>query len=241
DGTLPQPLEYLVRDVARRHGTIRVRELGCCLRVSDPAVLDEIMATSSLAPLGLSRLAPTVLGSAGSVAETLQALRAAGHAPIEEDAQAAPIAEHAGEHRAEAGRRRQPSGAELLPGGSELPGGAVPGPARSDQQSQPSGDLTAVASELLAAGAGTVRELSGKAPEGLEAAAKLTTREQRLLGDAIDKGAPVRISYTNARGADTIRVIEEAVLEGPLLHAWCTLRQDDRVFALARISSVSPA
>ncbi|MGH3663292.1 MAG: helicase-associated domain-containing protein, partial [Micromonosporaceae bacterium] len=42
DGTLPQPLEYLVRDVARRHGTIRVRELGCCLRVSDPAVLDEI-------------------------------------------------------------------------------------------------------------------------------------------------------------------------------------------------------
>ncbi len=57
-GVLPQPLEYLVADVARRHGTLRGRSVGCVLRADDPALLTEIAATKALASLRLTVLAP---------------------------------------------------------------------------------------------------------------------------------------------------------------------------------------
>lgn len=80
-GRLPQVLSYLVEDVARRHGRVRVQPAGCCLCSDDEALLTEILHTRSLASLRLVRLAPTVLASAEPEAKTLAALRAAGFAP----------------------------------------------------------------------------------------------------------------------------------------------------------------
>ena len=84
-GKLPQPLEYLVGDVARRHGALRVRTVACVLRADDPALLAEIAAAKSLASLGLVVLAPNVLASAVPMEKTLAQLRAAGYAPVGED------------------------------------------------------------------------------------------------------------------------------------------------------------
>lgn len=92
-GALPQPLAYLVTDLARRHGAVRVREVACVLRADDPALLAELAGARVLRPLGLSELAPTVLGSARPVAETLAALRAAGYAPVGETADGVPRVE----------------------------------------------------------------------------------------------------------------------------------------------------
>ncbi len=90
-GALPQPLRYLIADVARRHGRVRGRAVVCCLRSDDTALLAEIRATRSLARLGLSELAPTVLASSSPLEETLTALRAAGFAPVGEDAAGVPL------------------------------------------------------------------------------------------------------------------------------------------------------
>ncbi|MEW2383025.1 helicase-associated domain-containing protein [Micromonospora sp. NPDC047707] len=80
-GRVPQTLTYLINDVARRYGRVQVRPAGCCLRSDDETLLTEILNTRSLQALHLVRLAPTVLASAKSQAETLATLRAAGHAP----------------------------------------------------------------------------------------------------------------------------------------------------------------
>ncbi|MET7423955.1 helicase-associated domain-containing protein [Dactylosporangium sp. NPDC005555] len=83
-GRVPQPLQYLVTDLARRHGRLRVRPVACVLRGEDPALLAELTRVRSLAKLGLTELAPTVYASVLSVADTLAALRAAGYAPAGE-------------------------------------------------------------------------------------------------------------------------------------------------------------
>jgi predicted DNA-binding transcriptional regulator YafY len=50
----------------------------------------------------------------------------------------------------------------------------------------------------------------------------------------------VRIEYVAASGATARRVIDDPDLDGRMLHAWCELRQDERVFSVARIVSVTP-
>ncbi|OZV84404.1 hypothetical protein CA850_00645 [Micromonospora echinospora] len=80
-GLVPQTLTYLIKDVARRYGRVQVRPAGCCLCSDDETLLTELLNTRSLQALQLVQLAPTVLASAKTPAETLAALRAAGHAP----------------------------------------------------------------------------------------------------------------------------------------------------------------
>lgn len=96
---LPQPLGYLIRDVARRHGRVRAREAVCCLRSDDEIMVAEIAADRRLHALGLRRVAPTVLVGERSLAETLLALRAAGYAPVAESADGEPVAEPVAAHR----------------------------------------------------------------------------------------------------------------------------------------------
>ncbi|WP_258724234.1 helicase C-terminal domain-containing protein [Cellulomonas sp. NS3] len=83
-GPVPQPLEYLVRDAARRHGRLRAGAISSYVRAEDPALLAGLVEDPRLAPLGLVRLAPTVLGSQGSTRELLAALRERGLAPVAE-------------------------------------------------------------------------------------------------------------------------------------------------------------
>jgi predicted DNA-binding transcriptional regulator YafY len=63
----------------------------------------------------------------------------------------------------------------------------------------------------------------------------------RLLAHAIDTGGPVRIDYVNQAGNVSNRVIESIELAGTSIFAWCRMRQDERMFNLARILTVAPA
>lgn len=83
---VPQPIEYLVRDAARRHGRIRVGETSTFLTSDDTASLDTLMHDPQLAALGLRRLAPTVVTSRAERDEVARALRAAGQSPLVEGA-----------------------------------------------------------------------------------------------------------------------------------------------------------
>lgn len=82
---LPQPLDYLIGDVARRHGSIRVRQTRCVITAPE-AEAAEMLATRSLRAVHLSRVAPTVLTSRAEPDKLLAALRKAGFAPMPEDA-----------------------------------------------------------------------------------------------------------------------------------------------------------
>lgn len=81
---VPQPLEYLIHDVARRHGQLRVGSVGSYVRSSDDAALDTLLADASVAHLQLRRLGPQVLVSPLPAATTLDALRAGGQSPVAE-------------------------------------------------------------------------------------------------------------------------------------------------------------
>ncbi|NED20170.1 helicase-associated domain-containing protein, partial [Streptomyces sp. SID9913] len=72
---VPQPLAYLIDDVARRHGHLRVGAASAYVRCDDDAVLNEILADKRAAGLGLRRLAPTVLAARTDPAGLLEGLR----------------------------------------------------------------------------------------------------------------------------------------------------------------------
>ena len=101
EGGLPQPLEYLVRDTGRTHGHIRVVRSACCVRSDDESLVLELSRTRALARLELRRIAPTVLISTQSPKATLEALRAAGFAPVLEAETGVTLVERAPELRAE--------------------------------------------------------------------------------------------------------------------------------------------
>lgn len=101
---LPQPLEYLVHDVARRHGQVAVSAAATtastCVRVADAALGAELAAQRRFAPLGLRLLAETVLVSERPAPEVLEALRSAGYSPVEKDATGATVVTRAPARRA---------------------------------------------------------------------------------------------------------------------------------------------
>jgi hypothetical protein len=75
---VPQPLEYLVRDTARRHGAVRVGSASSYLRAADATVLAGLEHDPTLVGLGLVRLAPTVLAASVPPAALHEALRKRG-------------------------------------------------------------------------------------------------------------------------------------------------------------------
>jgi hypothetical protein len=82
---VPQGLTYLINDVARRHGQLRVGMASSFVRCEDPALLASAVAAPALAHLEVRLLAPTVAVSQAPINEMLAGLRAAGFAPAAED------------------------------------------------------------------------------------------------------------------------------------------------------------
>jgi hypothetical protein len=84
DTPLPQALEYLVADAARRHGRLRVGGAATYLR-GDPALVAGAVRSAAGRRLGLRELAPGVAVTARPQRELLAALRKAGEAPLAEE------------------------------------------------------------------------------------------------------------------------------------------------------------
>ncbi|VEG57767.1 DNA-binding protein [Mycolicibacterium aurum] len=82
---VPQALAYLIDDVARRHGQLRVGMASSFVRCEDAALLAQAVAAPATEAVELRILAPTVAVSQAPIGEVLTALRAAGFAPAAED------------------------------------------------------------------------------------------------------------------------------------------------------------
>jgi hypothetical protein len=216
DRPLPQPLDYLVRDVARRHGQIRVREVRTCVLADEPTTA-EILHSRSLVTLNLVRLAGTVLGSPVDPDRVLSKLRSAGFAPVAEDSRGAVIVperrEHAAPQRPQAGTESRRMSADRLAARLRIHPGE-------------SSDALTIDSETAA----LLAELNPA----------LDDMELRLLGDALDNARDVLITYRDKNGSRSTRTIQPRQLTGRWLESWCHLRNADREFTVANIESVSP-
>jgi hypothetical protein len=104
---VPQPLEYLVGDVARRHGQTRVGTVAAYIRSDDTTVLDTMLADRSLAALQLRRVAPTVVVSQAHTLVVLEMLRENGFAPVAETTEGGVQIPRVAHHRTPA--RRSPA------------------------------------------------------------------------------------------------------------------------------------
>ncbi|MGH3313831.1 MAG: helicase-associated domain-containing protein, partial [Streptomyces sp.] len=117
---VPQPLSYLVDDVARRHGTLRVGAASSYVRCDDDALLNEIMADKRSAVLCPRLLAPTVLASPLPPDEVLTTLREMGYAPAAESAEGDVLIARANAHRTPPRTAPEP-----VPDGPPVPDGAL--------------------------------------------------------------------------------------------------------------------
>ena len=81
---VPQPLSYLVDDVARSFGVIRVGFAEAFIRSDDEAALSRLTSAREAAKWGLRRIAPTVVVSTTHIETLMPRLRELGLAPVVE-------------------------------------------------------------------------------------------------------------------------------------------------------------
>ena len=82
---MPQPLEYLITDVAKKHGKLRVGSTTSFIRCEDQSVIVAILSDKKLDGMGFRRIAAEVLISELEVDDAVNVLRNAGYLPAVED------------------------------------------------------------------------------------------------------------------------------------------------------------
>jgi hypothetical protein len=227
---VPQALQYLVDDVARRHGGLRVGPAGTYVRSEDEALLAEALADRRLAGLTLRRLAPTVLVTPQSTVRLLAALRDAGYAPVPEDASGAAVLTRPRPPRAPARPApRQPRVEDFEP--PRLSGPRLAGVVEQIRL----GDRLARAarrSPLLRGAVGAEGEPASPGQAHIQALA--------VLQQALRDQARVWVGYVDAHGAAAAKLVRPVSMGAGYLRA-----EDDRTamlhtFALHRITSAVP-
>jgi hypothetical protein len=225
---VPQPLSYLIDDVARRHGRLRVGGASAYLRCDDDALLGELLADRRGAQLRLRRLAPTVLAAQADPATLLTQLRAMGYAPAAES----------------------PDGDVLIARADALrtPPRSAPVPVADGPPAVSEGLLGAAVKAVRAGDrAATVQHREPGTPEGGAGVPRSTRALPRTsaadtlaaLQTAALTGGRVWIGYVNADGAASQRVVEPKQVGGGFVTAYDHLRESVQTFSLHRITGVS--
>jgi hypothetical protein len=83
---MPQPLEYLITDVAKKHGKLRVGNTSSFIRCEDTALISQIMNDKKLEILALRRIAPEVVICDMDATDAMRLLRECGYLPAGESA-----------------------------------------------------------------------------------------------------------------------------------------------------------
>ena len=83
---MPQPLEYLIADVAKKHGKLRVGNTSSFIRCEDTALISQIINDKKLEILGLRRIAPEVVICEMDATDAMRILRECGYLPAGESA-----------------------------------------------------------------------------------------------------------------------------------------------------------
>ncbi|RBY78089.1 hypothetical protein DQ239_09415 [Blastococcus sp. TF02-09] len=214
---VPQALDYLVDDVARQHGRLRVGAIESYVRSDDHGLLAQVLSDRRTAAAELRRLAPGVLVSGLGADEVLTVLRDAGYAPAGENPGGAVLTRPPGRPRA-AGRR--PTGTE---------GPAAPRPLTEDE-------VAATVREIRA-GDAAVAARRGEAVRQVPGVTTASTLE--LLSRAVREGTPVWLGYVDAQGSGSQRVVQPVSLVGGFLQGFDERRGESRTFAVHRITSVA--
>ena len=213
---VPQALDYLVDDVARQHGRLRVGAIESYVRSDDHGLLSQVLGDRRTASAELRRLAPGVLVSGLGADEVLTVLREAGYAPAGENPGGAVLTRPAARPRA-AGRR---------PGGEPHAG---PRPLSAD-------DVAATVREIRAGDAA----LAARRGEAVRQVPGVTTASTlELLSRAVREGIPVWLGYVDAQGSGSQRVVQPVSLMGGFLQGYDERRGENRTFAVHRITSVA--
>lgn len=215
---VPQPLEYLVRDAARRHGRLRAGTATSYLRADDPALLAGLADDPRLAALGLLQLAPTVLAAQAPVGDVLEALRTRGLSPVAETPGGEVLHLAATVHRAGRRRRRRATAAR-----------ASGGP-----------DLAALVARMRGAGDAP----AAVEPEPHEPPAPLVLREPAdaiaALRQAAAERSTVWVELVGPDGRPQRRRVRPVRVDAGRVRVLDLDREAELTVAVHRISSVAP-
>ncbi|MFF0507675.1 helicase C-terminal domain-containing protein [Streptomyces fimicarius] len=222
---VPQPLSYLIDDVARRHGHLRIGAAAAYVRCDDEAVLNEILADRRSTGLRLRRLAPTVLASRSDPGSLLEALRDMGYAPAAESADGDVLITRAG------ARRTPPRTPPVpVPEGPPVPDDTLLGAA---VRAIRAGDTAATAVRKEPADTPSSNAPSGTLPRTTPAETLATVQAAAMTGST------VWIGYVNADGAASQRVIAPVRVEGGFVTAYDHTADEVRTYPLHRITGVA--
>lgn len=211
---VPQPLTYLIDDVARRYGRIRVGSAPALLTTDDPALLDQVLSDPRVTALAPRRVAPTVASLAASPATVLELLQAAGLHPSVDAAE--PISTSRGRTRA--------------------PSRGRPRALRADRPAPSEATLQAAVRAIRAGDRG-LQHRPAQASTALRATASTDVID--ALARSIERGASVWIGYVDHHGTTTERVVDPISLDAGWLSAFDHRSEQVRTFAVHRISAVA--
>jgi predicted DNA-binding transcriptional regulator YafY len=221
---VPQALTYLIDDVARKHGGLRLGVAGCYLRSDDAALLVEVNADRRLAALQLRMIAPTVLVSPWQPTRVVPALREAGYAPVQEDGGGGLLIAKAKTFRAPP--RRTPMTMPTFVDETHLV--RVPR-LHAAVESLRRGDTAARAARRAPV---TVRT----SPSGASAA-QAHTQAMAVLQQAIRDRTRVWVGYVDAHGATASRLLRPVSIGAGFLRAEDERTEMLHTFALHRITA----
>lgn len=236
---VPQPLEYLVADVARRHGTIRVGAAAAFVRSDDVSALDELLADRRAARLRLRRLAPTVACSPATPDEVLTVLRAVGLAPSAEGPGGQVLLARPGGHRSPgaASRPRRVAGRDPAAG---PPRPSPEGLLRMVRAVRAAEDVTGETTRRRVTGA-SMRTDAGPDEEPDDAVGGDPERIVATLRLAADRRVKVRVRLVDPDGRGASLVLEPLGVDAGLLTALDVGSGRIRSYPLHRLRSVAAA
>lgn len=216
---VPQPLAYLIDDVARKHGHLRIGAASAYVRCDDEALLNEILADKRSQGLRLRRLAPTVLAAQADPGALLEGLRGMGFAPAAESAEGDVLITRAHAHRSPPRARPEP-----VHDGPPLP------------------DTTLIGTAVRAIRAGDLASTAPRkaTPEKGDALPRTTAAETlATMQAAVLTGEAVWIGYVNAEGSASQRVIAPIRVEGGFVTAYDHTADEVKTYPLHRVTGVA--
>jgi len=218
---VPQALTYLIDDIGRRYGVLRVGRAATYLRSDDPAMIDQAVAEASLMAISLRRLAPTVAITTAPLDDLMTHLRSAGMVPAAENVNGTVVDLRPRPHRVKTTAAVHQHWREPAPPTTEQLDSLVARMRSADRAVGGSGSST-----------GHGRGQGAADPPGHLLA---------VLREAADQRGSVWIGYVDAEGGTSHRMIDPVAISGGAVVAYDRLRGAMRTFALHRISDVRPA
>ncbi|MGO4382730.1 helicase-associated domain-containing protein [Specibacter sp. RAF43] len=224
---VPQPLDYLLKEAASRHGRLTVGTAGTYVSSDDAALLAELLAGDVAAALEFTAVSPTVVVTPLAPAEVVAALRAAGLSPA-----------LAGGTSAE---REAPHRRSTRAGGTALALNQAVAPYEAARllagEEATAGDDAVVPGSAAAAQLGLLRSRPAFTPGRGESAPALVLEQLRA---AIRHQQVVWVTTVSADGRpERLRLHPVSVAEGRL-RAFEPARERERVVSIHRVMDVEP-